>query len=127
MSGKEERGDSYFDCSDRERAAFEAGIKMGTVYHQFVGVPVDRQSVEDLERCIESSVSAQPYVVEAKVSIDREALPSEGGVYGYASLSGDMIGVEITVEYGHARVRAAMGYVEELDYPLMWVRSAEDI
>jgi hypothetical protein len=30
--------DSYFSCTDSERAAFEAGIKLGTVYHQFVGV-----------------------------------------------------------------------------------------
>ncbi len=127
MSGEEERADSHFDCNDRERAAFEAGIKMGTVYHQFIGVPVNRGSVADLERCIESSVAAQPYVVGAKVTIDRAVLPSEGGVYGYASLSGGMLSVEIAVEYGQARVRAAMGYVEELDYPLMSVRSVEDI
>ncbi|MCI2413518.1 MAG: dihydroneopterin aldolase, partial [Cuniculiplasma sp.] len=28
---------SYFHCTDRERAIFEAGIKLGSIYHQYVG------------------------------------------------------------------------------------------
>ena len=36
---------SKFSCTERERAVFEAGIKMATVYHQFVGTPVNAATV----------------------------------------------------------------------------------
>lgn len=38
-----------FVCSHRERAMFEAGIKMGTIYHQFTGIPVNLNTVSELE------------------------------------------------------------------------------
>ncbi len=31
--------------SDREQAVFEAGIKLGALYHQWVGTPISRASV----------------------------------------------------------------------------------
>ena len=41
MSGKrEELAAGYFNCSLKERAVFESGIKLGTIYHQFVGTPL---------------------------------------------------------------------------------------
>ena len=36
-SKREDLADKYFNCSLRERVVFEAGIKLGTIYHQFVG------------------------------------------------------------------------------------------
>ena len=32
------------------QAAFEAGIKLGALYHQFIGSPVSRDSADSLER-----------------------------------------------------------------------------
>ncbi len=49
---REESANRHFECTEAERAAFEAGIKMGTIYHQFVGVPVSSESVETLERAM---------------------------------------------------------------------------
>ena len=45
MSDREQLADDRFACSRRERAVFEAGIKMGTIYHQFVGTPFNRDTV----------------------------------------------------------------------------------
>ena len=48
MDGRDETAASRFACTERERALFEAGIKMGTIYHQFVGTPVNLDTVESL-------------------------------------------------------------------------------
>ncbi|MEE9268050.1 MAG: dihydroneopterin aldolase family protein, partial [Thermoplasmata archaeon] len=34
----------YFECTDAERAAFEAGIKLGSIFHQYVGAPVSPEN-----------------------------------------------------------------------------------
>ena len=43
--------------TNREIAAFEAGIKLGALYHQFVGSPVSPKTADSLERAIEESIS----------------------------------------------------------------------
>ena len=53
--------------TDRELAIFEAAIKLGALYHQWVGTPVSRTSAESLEKAIEKSVILQPYVEEISV------------------------------------------------------------
>ncbi|HEU12762.1 MAG TPA: dihydroneopterin aldolase, partial [Euryarchaeota archaeon] len=58
----EDPAKKYFNCNDRERAVFEAGIKLGTIYHQFVGTPISKDNVEPLERSIEESIKVQPFV-----------------------------------------------------------------
>ncbi|MGI0149977.1 MAG: dihydroneopterin aldolase family protein, partial [Thermoplasmata archaeon] len=45
---------SYFAGTDRDRAAFEAGIKLGSIVHQFVGAPLTRGNAGALERAIEA-------------------------------------------------------------------------
>ena len=35
--------------NERERAGFEAGIKLGALYHQWVGTPISQDSAESLE------------------------------------------------------------------------------
>ena len=65
MGKRESLADSRFSCTERERAVFEAGIKMATVYHQFVGTPVNLETVEKLEDTISRSIEVQPYVESA--------------------------------------------------------------
>ncbi len=112
---------SRFACSPRERAVFEAGIKMGTIYHQFVGTPFGRDTVESLERSIEEAVSVQPYVESVKVRIDRSAFSGGSDRYSYCSLTGEMIDAAVTISLEGTRVTAEMRYDPELDYPLMFV------
>lgn len=121
MAGREEIAAGRFSCTDRDRAAFEAGIKMGTVYHQFVGTPVNLGTVEALEEGIRSAISVQPYVESVRVSIDRSRFVRGGDRYSYVSLTGDMIDAVVTIKIGSSKVVAEMRYDSELGYPLMFI------
>jgi hypothetical protein len=117
----DDKGKRYFGCTDRERALFEAGIKLGTIYHQFVGTPVSKANADAVERAIEESARIQPFVEDAKVHIDRSTLREKKGPYDYYTLTGLMLQVCIRVRYGGAVVEAEMRRIEELSYPLMYV------
>lgn len=123
MDGREELASSRFHCTASERCAFETGIKLATVYHQFVGTPFDASSVEGLEECIRRCISAQPYVVDASVSIDRSVIPADRDVYSYVSLTGDMIDATVTVFLDGVTMTGEMRYDRELGYPLMYISS----
>ena len=121
-SGKgSDKGARYFNCTDRERALFEAGIKLGTVYHQFVGTPVSKANADCVEKAIEESARIQPFVEDVKVHIDRSTLREKKGPYDYYTLTGVMLQVYIRVRYGKSVVEAEMRRIKELSYPLMYV------
>ena len=101
--------------TDRERAAFEAGIKLGALYHQWVGAPVSPATAETLERAIERSVALQPAVEKVKVSLDRTLMSPNA--FGYSELAGLMFDVELVTRLGGARCTATLSRSE--DYPLM--------
>ncbi len=103
----------------RREAAFEAGIKLGALFHQFIGAPVSFENVEILERAMESCMGLQPYVVDAEVKIDRERLKEKISEFGYASLSGEMIEARVEVEVKGVRASAVLKWDEEKKYPLM--------
>ena len=109
----------YFRCSDRERAVFEAGVKLGSVYHQYVGTPVDRRSVRALERAMEAGMRAQPHVVSARVRIDRSVLARAITKMGYASLTGDMLDVIVTTRVSRSIAVGRLRFVRALNYPVM--------
>ena len=126
-NSREAKADRFFSCTDSERAAFEAGIKMGTIYHQFVGVPLSVQNVGTLEKAIESGSRVQPFVEDVRVRIDRTKLKDKRGQYDYVSLTGDMLDVTLVAKYKTARVRASMKLVKEMNYPLMFIEEIEKI
>jgi hypothetical protein len=112
----------YFACTDEERAAFEAGIKLGSIFHQFVGSPVSSKNAENLARAIEEGTYLQPFVEAVRVRIDPEAGGVEGA-FPYRSLTGEMLEIELRVRYGDAVASVGLRYEEELRYPLMRVRA----
>jgi hypothetical protein len=121
-SDRERLAEGYFNCTRRERAIFEAGIKLGSIYHQFVGVPVDMSNVEILERSMERGAMVQPFVEDVKVRIDRSSFRDKKDEYGYQSLTGNMLDVSLTITIGNDKVVAEMRYIKELHYPLMFVK-----
>ncbi len=125
MTAREELANSRFNCTERERAIFEAGIKLATVYHQFVGTPVNLDSVENLEKTISEAIEVQPFVDSAKVSISRSYFTKDGDTYSYVSLTGDMIDAIVVIRLGATKVTAEMRYDEVLKYPLMYISSVE--
>lgn len=124
---REELASKYFNCSLRERAVFEAGIKMGTIYHQFVGTPLCAANVDILERAIEDGVRVQPFVKGVRVRIDRTALRRKKDEYDYQTLAGNMLDVVLEIQIENVRAVVEMRYVEELRYPLMFVRAVEEL
>lgn len=120
-SRREELASKYFNCSLRERAVFEAGIKLGTIYHQFVGTPVCAANVDILERAMEDGVRVQPFVRDVRVRIDREALRAKRDQFDYQTLTGNMMQVTVVIEIEGVRAVGEMRFQEELHYPLMYV------
>jgi len=106
-------------------ACFEAGIKLGALFHQFVGMPVGPANVELVERAIESCVKLQPFVENVEVRVSREKLGEKVSGFGYTSLSPEMLEVRVTVSFEDCRVKAVLRWVEELKYPLMEVVRVE--
>ena len=113
----------YFACSESERACFEAGIKLGAIYHQYVGTPVSLDSVDALEKAIEAGVRIQPFVSDVRVKISRKALKPKKSTYKYTSLKGEMLDVWLQVGYGGRLATCEMKYIKDLDYTLMRVIS----
>lgn len=101
--------------TEREQAIFEAGIKLGALYHQWVGTPVSPGTAPGLENAIEKSVSLQPFVKQIQVSLDTGRMSPNS--FGYSELQGLMFQVEIATRVGHASCRARLR--PEGEYPLM--------
>lgn len=102
-----------------KKAAFEAGIKLGALFHQFIGAPVSLENAEILEKAIESCVKLQPFVVDVGVKIDREKLKEKLSSFNYTSLTGDMLEAWVKVEVDGEAVSAHLRWDEEKRYPLM--------
>ena len=113
--------------TDRDNVLFEAGIKLGALYHQFTGSPVNLDTVSSLEQAIRESISVQPYVEDISVKINRDLLKSKlNGEFGYTELQGPMLDVKITVKFGSVKVKVGMKYNPELNYPLMKIEEIEE-
>ncbi|PXF57498.1 MAG: hypothetical protein C4B59_15145 [Candidatus Methanogaster sp.] len=113
------------EITDRDTALFESGIKLGALYHQFVGSPVNLSTAGSLEAAIRDSISLQPYVQSITVAIDREMIRERINDFGYCELEGRMLGVEAVIRYGTAVVHVGMRYDAEMDYPMMSVQRIE--
>lgn len=108
--------------TDTETACFEAGIKFGTLYHQFVGTPVSPESADGLARAIEDAIENQPYCESVTVEIADDEL-ANATTHGYTELTGRFMDVELVIDYEGDTVTARMEM--EDGYPLMRVESVE--
>jgi hypothetical protein len=105
-----------------ERACFEAGIKFGSLYHQFAGTPVSTESARSLERAMAEAIENQPACESVTVRVDDDAVAAASD-HGYTELTGRLMTVEMRVESEGVVVETAMA-VED-GYPLMRVESVE--
>ncbi|MFP4000695.1 MAG: dihydroneopterin aldolase family protein [Thermoplasmata archaeon] len=129
MDKKLIEAEKYFDCSDTERVAFELGIKLGALFHQFVGTPVSSKNIEKLESAMKSTAESQAFVRSAEVEIKPEKSSESGtgtGPFDYTTLTGKMIKAKIEVEYEGIRAFGKMEFMESMDYPLMYLESIEE-
>lgn len=106
----------------REALLFEAGIKLGGVFHQYLGTPVSGATAPGLGRAIERAVALQPYVADVRVAID----PSRGGPlgrgrYAYRYLIPPMLDVTVHLRDDDLAVEARLAHEGSLRYSLMRV------
>jgi hypothetical protein len=109
------------DPTTPQEACFEAGIKFGTLYHQFAGTPVSPASSASLETAIEEAIENQPFCASVDVDVLDDVLAAEldGQSADYTELTGRFMEVEIVVEYDGCRVHTSMAM--DGDYPRMEV------
>ncbi|MEZ3144565.1 dihydroneopterin aldolase family protein [Halobaculum sp. MBLA0143] len=102
-------------ATDPQQACFEAGIKFGSLYHQFAGTPVSPDSTRSLETGIAESIENQPHCEAVTVEVDDEAVAADiDHENGYTELSGHLMEVEMRIEYAdvtvHTRMEMEDGY-----------------
>ena len=107
-------------------ACFEAGVKFGSLYHQFAGTPVSPESAPSLERAIEESIENQPHCTAVTVEILLNELEAEleDATADYTELTGRFLEVEIVVEYEGQEIVTRMSMDD--GYPLMRVVSVRE-
>ncbi|MFX1378027.1 MAG: dihydroneopterin aldolase family protein [Promethearchaeota archaeon] len=121
----------YFssDLSERERACFETGIKLGALYHILSGIPIrnNERIIASLEKGIESAISCQPYVKSVRIHLDREKISgTKESEYDYDEINGKMIRAEVVIEYKSIHVVAKVEWVDQLEYPLMFIEKIHE-
>ena len=111
---------------DGEVACFEAGVKFGTLYHQFAGTPLSPDSADSLARAMEEAVENQPHCESVTVEPRYEELERavEEGPADYVEWTGRFADVRMTVRYEGVTVRARMEM--EDGYPLMAVTDVRE-
>ena len=107
-------------------ACFEAGIKFGSLYHQFAGTPVSPDSADSLARAMEEAIENQPHCESVTVAVREATLRSAIAEAGadYTELTGRFLDVSMTVDYEGVTVETSMAM--DGDYPLMRVDSVSD-
>ncbi|MGI0129388.1 MAG: dihydroneopterin aldolase family protein [Thermoplasmata archaeon] len=108
--------------SRREALLFEAGVKLGGIFHQYLGMPVSARTAAGVARTIERAVALQPYVVAVHARIE----PARGGPLGrgrfaYRYLTPEMIDVRVHLRDGEEEVEARLAHRRDLRYSLMSV------
>ncbi len=127
----EKKENIYFspDLSSKERACFEAGIKLGALYHILCGMPIalKEEVLIPIEKGIEAAISCQPYVKAVKVNLDREKIRGDkSGEFDYDEITGKIIKAEVIIEYDDIRVLSRIEWMKDLEYPLMYIKEIEE-
>lgn len=109
------------DPTSAEQACFEAGIKFGTLYHQFAGTPVSTKNKESLEQAIEEAIENQPFCEAVSVTLDadriEQAIRDAPGTATYTELTGSLMQVEMIIQREETVVQTQMTMKD--GYPLM--------
>jgi hypothetical protein len=113
------------DVAPREAACFEAGIKFGSLYHQFAGTPISPASADSLARAMEAAIENQPACERVRVDVRmdrlRDAIAESAA--DYVEFTGRFADVEIVVDHEGVEVVASMAL--EDGYPRMRIDSID--
>ena len=116
------------EINDRERASFEASIKLGALYHILCGIPISSNEdvIKSVENGIEAAISCQPYVKSVKLNLNREKIIGDkSNAFNYDEISGRIIQAELVIEYKTTKVLAKIDWIEDMQFPLMYIEKIE--
>lgn len=112
----------YFNnITKRERAIFEGAITMGALFHQFIGTPINKKTAKSLETSIKESLELQPAIEKIDINIDFSKIDEAMTEFEYTGLTGDMLDVKIRSKIENTTAIIRIEFIEELNYPLMYV------
>lgn len=111
----------FSNITSRERAIFEGAITMGALFHQFVGAPISMDTVDSLEKAMKESLELQPAIEKVEARINKEKLEEAMTGFDYTSVNGDMLDVKIYSKVDDVMAVIRIKFIEELNYPLMFV------
>lgn len=122
----------YFspDLTNRERACFETGIKLGALYHIMSGIPVsaDDKIIGSIEKGIEAAISCQPYVESVRIILNKDKIfGNKSTPFNYDEITGKIIRAELILKYKDIEVQAKVDWIEELQYPLMFIEKISKV
>ena len=123
---------NYFssELSERERACFETGIKLGALYHILAGMPLssNQETITAIEKGIEASISCQPYVKKVKIRLDKDKIKGNKSTpFDYDEITGKVINADIILKYESVEIIAKIKWIEDLQYPLMYIDTIKTI
>ncbi len=109
-----------------QTACFEAGIKFGSLYHQFAGTPISPDSADSIATAMEDAIENQPHCQSVDVWVDEVALEAAlaDSSAEYTELTGRFLEVEIVVVTEAYRVETRMEMQD--GYPLMALESVRE-
>jgi hypothetical protein len=110
--------------TDAQVACFEAGVKFGSLYHQFAGAPVSPDSAASLAAAVEESIENQPHCASVTVDVREDVLAERAAAHGYTEFTGDLFEAEVVVDHEGVEVVARMAMQD--GYPLMEVAAVRD-
>jgi hypothetical protein len=112
-------------ATDAQQACFEAGIKFGSLYHQFAGTPVSPTSTRSLEAAMADAIENQPFCESVTVDIhDDRVADAIGHENGYTELTGSLMDVEMRIVHEDVAVHTRMTMAD--GYPLMELVAVEE-
>lgn len=118
------------NITDREKATFETGIKLGALYHILCGIPVskDENVIKSIEKGIEQSISCQPYVKDVKIKLRKEELQGEKkDEFDYDEISGKIIEADVIILFKNIEVKGKIEWIKDLEFPLMYIAEIKQI
>ncbi len=118
------------DLTDKERATFETGIKLGALYHILCGIPINTNEnvIKSIEVGIEQAISCQPYVKSVKINLRRENLKGKKeDEFDYDEISGKTIEADLVVQFKKVEVKAKIKWIEDFEYPLMYIAELNEL
>ncbi len=119
--------EAFFDSTinDRERACFEAGIKLGAIFHSILGLPVqnDGDVVNKIQEGIVASFKVQPYVTDLKlrINVDSGKKFKKSHEFDYTIIKDFMIELDLHLRYKRVQLAAEIRWMPDLEYPLMYI------